>query len=124
MDALKFLFILAIVIYLTIYESAFWYYFFALLVPYFLLTQVLFFHSKFETPKRKSFLSIWTDASDPQIFSVVKVDITKVEEFLKEYSKKVGKEVTYLNFMMKAFAKFMVKYPRINGNINFGKANY
>lgn len=121
MNALKILFVLAAILYLVIYEPIFWKYFFGILIPYWLLTQVFFYNSKYNTAKRKTFISLWTHPFDPQIFATVKIDITHLEGFLKDYSQKVGREITYLNFLIKVFAKMMTKYPKINGNINFGK---
>ena len=121
MNALKVLFMISIVLYLTIYEPSYWKYFFAILIPYYILTQIIFFNSKLNTPKRKTFISLWSHPSDPQIFARIKVEISKVDEFLDQYSQKIGNKISYLSFFVKVFSIMLSRYPKINGTINFGK---
>ena len=124
MNPLKILFMISIVLYLTIYEPTFWKYFFAILIPYYILTQILFFKSKLDTPKRKTFISMWTNPYDPQIFARVKMEVSKVEEFLEQYSQKISSKISYMSFFIKVFAIMLERYPKINSTINFGKVQF
>jgi hypothetical protein len=52
---------------------------------------------------------------------MLRIEITKLEKLLSDYSKKVGKDISIIDYVVLVYAKMMTKYPKINGNINFGK---
>jgi hypothetical protein len=121
MNALKILLIISLIIYLTIYETSFWKVFFSCLIPYYLYSQFIYPNNKYDTPKSRTLISLWSHPFNPQINSMLKVEITKLEQYLSEYSKKIGKSISIMDYMIYIYVKMMIKYPKINGSINFGK---
>ncbi len=121
MNALKILFIISLIIYLTLYETSFWMFYLSILIPYYLLSQFIYFNNKYDTPKSRTLISLWSHPFNPQINSMLRIEITKLEKLLSDYSKKVGKDISIIDYVVLVYAKMMTKYPKINGNINFGK---
>jgi hypothetical protein len=122
MNPLKVLLLLCISMYLLIYQTRFYYYFLVLLIPYYFITQhLLVKDKKLVTPKKKSFISMWTHPYDPQIYGTLKLNITKLETLLSEYSKKVGHEITVTDFLLKVLGEMIKNFSFLNGNILFGK---
>lgn len=78
------------------------------------------FDSKLNTPKKKAFIAMWTNPYDPQVYGTLKLDITQLEIFLKEYSQKVGENISITVYLMKIMGLILAKYPYVNGNIIFG----
>jgi hypothetical protein len=121
MNALKILFIISLTIYLTLYETSFWIIYFSVLIPYYLISQFIYFNNKYDTPKSRTLISLWSHPFNPQINSMLRIEITKLEQLLSDYSKKIGKNISIIDYVVFVYAKMMTKYPKINGNINFGK---
>ena len=123
MNAFKILFLISIILYFTIYEPSFWKYYFVILIPYWIITQYILNNNEFNTPKRKSFISMWSAPFDPQIIGKVKVDVTKVENYLAEYNNTNKSNIDYLTFIIKLMGHLLKKFPRVNGNVVFGRVN-
>jgi hypothetical protein len=115
------LLIICIIVYLAKYQTGFYYYFFILLIPYYIITQFILADKKLITPKKKGFISMWTHPYDPQIYGNVKLNITKLEPLLAQYSKKVGVEIGFTEFFLKVSGDMVAKFPFLNGNILFGR---
>jgi hypothetical protein len=105
----------------TLYQPRFWKYYFAILIPYYVITQILLADSKINSPKTKGFISMWTHPYDSQIYGAMKLNLTRLEQFLKEYSQSHGVKIGYTVFMMKLAAMIYSKFPQVNGNVIFGK---
>lgn len=123
MNALKILLIISLITYLTFYETKFWMYYFFILIPYFFISQFMYFNNKHDTPKARTLISLWSHPSNPQINSMLKIETSKLHHFLMNISKKVGKNISIIDYVIYVYAKMMTKYPKINGNIIFGKVN-
>ena len=76
---------------------------------------------KINTPKMKALISMWSHPSDPQIYATMKLNITKTEDFLREYSQKTGTKVGFTVLLMKVMARMFENFPQVNGNVIFGK---
>ena len=120
MNALRIILTLVIIIYLSIYDFGFWKYFFSMVIPYYIISQMLI-DNKINTPKVKLLITMWTHPYDPQIYATMKFNISKAQEFLQEYSQKVGVKVGFTVFLVKIMAKMFEKFPQVNGNVIFGK---
>jgi len=121
MNALRILLLSVIILYLTIYHSSYWKYFFAVLIPYYLITQLLLSDLNHNTPKKKSLISMWNAPSDPQIYGVIPFEITLLENYLKEYSEKSGHKVGVTVFFVRMMGLIFEKFPEVNGHVIFGK---
>lgn len=120
MNALLNLLLIVTIFYLTLYQPGFWKYFFGILIPYYLCTQVIFADLKLNSSKKKFFMSSWFHPFDSQIYCSSTVDMTNLLDFLKQYNQDHGTKIGPTIFLMKLLANIFVKYPQINGNIIFG----
>lgn len=121
MNALRIILLIILVIYLTFVHPKFLFHFFAIFVPYIIITQYLLFNSPLNTGKTKVFISSWSHAYDPQIYGTSKMKSTKVNKFCEEYSKSKGVKVGLTTFLIKLAGVILKKFPEINGNIIFGR---
>jgi len=121
MNALRIILLVILVIYLTFVHSKFLLHFFAIFIPYIIITQYMFFNSPLNTGKTKVFISSWSHAYDPQIFGTSKIESTKVKKFCEEYSKIKGVKVGLTTCLLKLAGLILNKFPDINGNIIFGR---
>jgi hypothetical protein len=103
------------------YQTAYWKYFFSLLIPYYIITQLLLSDSTYNTPKKKFLISMWNSPSDPQIYGVIPFNITSLEKYLKDYSNKCKIKIGTTVFFIKIMGLILEKYSQINGNVIFGK---
>ena len=120
MNALFILLFVATVFYMLIYQPGFYKYFFGMLIPYYLFSQIIFADFKLNSSKKKFFMSSWYHPFDSQIYCSSTVDITNLLEFIKEYNKEHSTNIGITIFIMKLLANLFVKYPDLNGNIIFG----
>jgi len=120
MQALFVLWIIVTCIYLTVYQSAYWKYFFSILIPYYLITQIFFCDYKQNTSKKKFFMSTWEHPFDSQIYCSSKVDLTNLKKFISDYNKNNNTNIGPTVFLIKLISNLFLKYSKINGNILFG----
>lgn len=120
MHALFVLLILATIIYLLIYQPNFYKFYFGMLIPYYIITQLFFCDSKINSSKKKFFISSWYHPFDSQIYCSSTVDVTKLLNFIKDYNQEHSTNIGITIFIMKLLANLFVKYPDLNGNIIFG----
>lgn len=85
------------------------------------MTQIIFVDYKTNTSKRKFYLISWVHPFDSQILLSLKVDITKVKQFLEKYNEEHKTDIHFTVFLIKILGKVFHKYPNINGNVLFGK---
>lgn len=121
MNALRILLTATMILYLSMYHPRFWLYFFGMLIPYYSISYILFANTKNSSPKKKAFVSMWTEPYDPQIYGTLKLNITYLLEFLAERSKRTEKAIHLTTFITKVMGCLMAKHPNVNGNIIFGK---
>mgnify|MGYP002622805473 FL=1 len=108
------------IFYLLLYQPGFYKYFFGLLIPYYLISQIFFCDMKLNTAKKKFFMSSWYHPFDSQLYCTSTVDITNLLDFIKEYNKEHSTNLGITIYLMKFLANLFVKYPDLNGNIIFG----
>ena len=105
---------------MLIYQPNFYKYYFAVLIPYYVITQLLFVNRKINSSKKKFFISSWYHPYDSQIYCSSTIDVTNLLSFIKEYNKEHSTEIGITVFLMKLLANLFEKYPDLNGNIIFG----
>ena len=120
MDALTVLLIFVTSIYLLLYQTAFWKYYFGILIPYYVITQLIFCDFKTNTSKKKFFMSTWTHPFDSQIYCESKVHMTNMYNYLEKYNKENNCKIGPTIFMLKLEGNLFNKYPKLNGNVLFG----
>ena len=120
MNTLSVLLVVATVFYMILYQPGFYKYFFGILIPYYLISQLFFGDMKLNSSKKKFFMSSWYHPFDSQIYCTSTVDITKLLDFIKEYNAEHSTNIGITIYIMKLLANLFVKYPDLNGNIIFG----
>ena len=120
MNALTILLFIATILYMLIYQPGFYKYYFSILIPYYIISQMFFGDRKLNTSKKKFFMSSWDHPYDSQIYCSCTVDVTKLLQFLKTYNEEHSTKIGITIFLMKLLANLFVKYPDLNGNIIFG----
>ena len=120
MDTLTVLLIFVTSLYLLIYQTSFWKYYLGILIPYYVITQIILCDFKTNTSKKKFFMSTWTHPFDSQIYCSSKVDMTKMYEYLNKYNKEHNCKIGPTIFLLKLVGNLFNKYPKLNGNILFG----
>ena len=120
MNALFVLLFVVTVFYMILYQPGFYKYFFGILIPYYLFSQIIFADFKLNSSKKKIFMSSWYHPFDSQIYCSSTVDVTNLLEFIKEYNKEHSTNIGITIYIMKLLANLFVKYPDLNGNIIFG----
>ena len=89
-----------------------------LTILYTYLTQFVLFKNVINSVRRKIQIATWEKSFDPQTYSKVKIDISKIEPYLLKKSKEVGDKVTLTIYAIKLMSIVLRKYPEINGYIN------
>jgi hypothetical protein len=105
---------------MLIYQPNFYKYYFAVLIPYYIITELFFNDKKLNSSKKKFFISQWYHPYDSQIYCSSTVDVTNLLSFIKEYNEEHETKIGITVFLMKLLANLFVKYPDLNGNIIFG----
>ncbi len=95
--------------------------YFGLLGLYHFITQVKYFKTEYDKGRRKMLIASWNTPYDPQTLVKFKLDITKIEKYLEDYSTKSGEKVTLTIFVIRLMAVVLQKFPEIDGYIRFGK---
>lgn len=121
MNALRILLLIILLLYLAYVHPKYFLYFFSIFIPYIIITQYAFFNSALNTVKTKVFISSWSHAYDPSIYGLIKLNITKLKKFCKEYSEKTGVKVGLTTYLIKLGGIILKKFPDLNGNIFLGK---
>ena len=120
MNTLMILLTIATIIYMLIYQPGFYKFYFGLLIPYYIISQLFFGDMKLNSSKKKFFMSSWYHPFDSQLYCSTTVDVTKLLSFIKEYNEEHSTNIGITIFIMKLLANLFVKYPDLNGNIIFG----
>ena len=120
MNALTILLFISTILYMLVYQPGFYKYYFGILIPYYIISQLFFADRKLNTSKKKFFMSSWNHPYDSQIYCSCTVDVTKLLQFLKDYNEEHSTKIGITVFLMKLLAHLFVKYPDLNGNIIFG----
>lgn len=120
MEALKVLLIISIVIYMSMFHFKFWYYYFGLLIPYYIISNILYYDAKNSSPKKKTFIAMWTQPYDPQIYGTIKFKINNLLEVINKHKEKTGETLSLNAITIKAIAKVFYEFKAINGKIIFG----
>jgi len=121
MNALLFIFFITYGVYAAVYNFKFWVIYVALISLYFYITQVKYFNTIYTSIRRKITVATWGPINDPQIYSKVKLDITKIEPYLLQKSNEIGQKITITIFIIKLMSILLKKYPQLNGYIKFGR---
>ena len=120
MNSLIIIFFLAYGLYAFFNNFKFWLIYTICLVLYYYFTQQTFYHSARCNIGKKICYSAWSNPYDPQVYTCVKLDITKIIPYLKRKSEELKEHFTPTIYAIKLMSIIMKKYPAVYGYIKFG----
>lgn len=121
MNALLIMFFLSYGTYALFNNFTFWFIYLFLLGTYYYITQIQLGSRKPEFQERKITIGTWSTPFDPQTYTTVKLNITKIIPYLEKVSKEIGEHITLTVFSIKLMAIVLKKYPEVYGFIRFGR---
>lgn len=96
----------------------------SLIALYTYITQFQLFKNVVNSTRRKIMIGTWTKTFDPQLYSKVKIDISKVEPYLEQKSKEIGEKLTLTIYAIKLISIMLKRYPELCGFIKHGKVKF
>ena len=124
MNSLLIIFFLSYGLYSFFNNFKFWLIYVILLIIYYIFTQQTFFHSIKCNIGKKICYSAWTNPYDPQIYTMIKLDITKIMPYLEKKSeelKELNEHYKVTTFTIKLLSLILKRYPAVSGYIKFGR---
>eukprot|EP00340_Litonotus_pictus_P000649 CAMPEP_0170520986 /NCGR_PEP_ID=MMETSP0209-20121228/6316_1 /TAXON_ID=665100 ORGANISM="Litonotus pictus, Strain P1" /NCGR_SAMPLE_ID=MMETSP0209 /ASSEMBLY_ACC=CAM_ASM_000301 /LENGTH=268 /DNA_ID=CAMNT_0010807609 /DNA_START=87 /DNA_END=893 /DNA_ORIENTATION=+ len=73
--------------------------------------------------RHKTTVASWETPNDPHIYGKVKINVTKIDSYLEDLTKKLGKKITYTLYSIKLLALVLGKFPELNSFIKYGLLN-
>jgi len=123
MNALIVIFLLSYLMYTFIHDKNFLILYGVLVFIYTIVTQKLIFPTSFDKMRNKLTIATWGTPNDPQIYGQIELDVTKVEPYLEQLSKKIGKKITFTMYSIKLLSLIINKFPELNSYIKYGLLN-
>ena len=121
MNVIIVIFFLSYSLYAFMNNLKFWFIYIILLAIYYYITQYKIINQCRENISRKIFLSAWQNPYDPQTYTTMKLDITKIIPYLKKKSEEIKEHLTPTIYTIKLMAIILKKYPEVYGYIKFGR---
>ena len=124
MNSLMIIFFLSYGLYAFFYNFKFWCIYIALILLYYYFTQQTFYHSLRCNIGKKINYTAWSTPYDPQIYTTIKLDITKIIPYLEKKSeelKDINEHYKVTSFVIKLMSIVLKKYPAVYGYIKFGR---
>ena len=121
MNVIIIIFFISYGLYSFLNNLKFWFIYIILLGTYYFLTQYKIINQYYENVRRKVCLSAWKTPYDPQTYTTMKLDITKIIPYLKKKSEEIKEHITPTIFTIKLMAIILKKYPEVYGYIKFGR---
>ena len=121
MNCILIIFFLSYGIYAFFHNFKFWIiYVFCILIYYIIISYKLYTNKQTNISKKINYTS-WTNNYDPQTYTTIKLDITKIIPYLKQKSEEIGVHLTPTIFAVKLMSIILKKYPEVYGFIKFGR---
>jgi hypothetical protein len=88
---------------------------------YFIISRYKFSTSNQKNIPKKINYTSWSNPYDPQTYTTLKLDITKILPYLKQKEEQIKVHLTPTIFSIKLMAIVLKKYPEVYGYIKFGR---
>lgn len=121
MNALLLIFFITYGLYSIFNNVYFWFIYLALVLTYIYATQLWVPHKEYIS--RKVSIATWSAPHDPQTYTSIKLNITKIEPYLEKISKELNDKITLTIYGIKLMAIILKRHPEIYGFIKFGRYN-
>ena len=123
MNSLLIIFFISYGIYSFFNNFRFWIIYISLILTYYYITQVQLSSQIKEFLRRKITIATWSNPFDPQTYTSLKLNITKIIPYLEKKSKEENVHITPTIFSIKLMAIILKKYPEVYGYIKYGRYN-
>ena len=121
MNTILIVFFITYIFYSFFYSQTFLLLFIFFLLIYFYLTQIQLGSYQHEFLRRKITIATWSDPFDPQTYTHLKLNITKIVPYLEKISKKINAKITVTVYTVKLMSIILKKFPEVYGYIKLGR---
>ena len=121
MNSLLIIFFIAYGLYAFFNSFSFWIIYASLVFAYYYITQVQLASQIKEFIRRKVSIASWSTPLDPQTYTALKLDVTKIDPYIERKSKELNEKITLTTFVIKLMAIILKKHPEVYGFIRFGR---
>ncbi len=120
MNAVLIIFFLSYGLYAYFNNFKFWFLYILFITIYFITSHLkFFFEPQSNIPKKINYTS-WSTPYDPQTYTTLRLDITKIIPYLKKKEEEIKVHLTPTIFTIKLMSIILKKYPEVYGYIKFG----
>jgi hypothetical protein len=120
-NAILMIFLLSYGIYAFFHNFKFWVIYIACIIIYYIISSFKLYTNKQTNISKKINYTSWTNNYDPQTYTTIKLDITKIIPYLKKKSEEIGVHLTPTIYSIKLMSIILKKYPEVYGYIKFGR---
>ena len=120
-NAILIIFFLSYGLYSFFHNYRFWFIYILFILIHFFLTKFKFSSENQKIISKKINYTAWSNPYDPQTYTTLKLDITKIVPYLKQKSEQIKEHITPTIFTIKLMAIILKKYPEVYGYIKFGR---
>ena len=115
------IFLLSYGIYAFYHNFKFWVIYITCIIIYYIISSFKLYTNKQTNISKKINYTSWTNNYDPQTYTTIKLDITKIIPYLKKKSEEIGVHLTPTIYSIKLMSIILKKYPEVYGYIKFGR---
>ena len=120
-NAFKMIFLLSYGMYAFYHNFKFWIIYVSFIIIYYIIASYKLYTYKQTNISKKINYTSWTNNYDPQTYTTLKLDITKIIPYLKKKSEEIGVHLTPTIYSIKLMSIILKKYPEVYGYIKFGR---
>ena len=120
-NAFLMIFLLSYGMYAFYHNFKFWVIYVIFIIIFYIITSFKLYTNRQTNISKKINYTSWTNNYDPQTYTTIKLDITKIIPYLKKKSEEIGVHLTPTIFSIKLMSIILKKYPEVYGYIKFGR---
>lgn len=120
-NALLMIFLLSYGLYAFKHNFKFWIIYISCIILYYIIASYKLYTRRQTNISKKINYTSWSNNYDPQTYTTIKLDITKIIPYLKKKSEEIGVHLTPTIFSIKLMSIILKKYPEVYGYIKFGR---
>ena len=121
MNSILIIFFLSYGLYAFFNNFKFWIIYIIFISLYFFISKKIQANEKNMNISNKINHTTWSNIHEPDTYTTVKLDITKIVPYLKKKSEQIKENITPTIFTIKLMAIILKKYPEVYGYIKFGR---
>ena len=120
-NAVIMIFFLSYGLYAFYNNFKFWLIYIISIILYYITTSFIFHTHRQTNISNKINHTSWSNNYDPQTYTTIKLDITKIIPYLKKKSEEIKVHLTPTIYAVKLMSIILKKYPEVYGYIKFGR---